>query len=181
MQTFMATMDSIQPHRIALKSRVLMESPKADMSSQYLCGRSRPDTSNIIHKVFIRDGSGEMQRVRALIDCGATSIFMTPRLRKRLGLADEPAYVTTLGLNGHAMAHASESRKTTFTVQYMVHLSPVQESEVLVVPMWAYNLVLGLPLVLATVPVLDPAGIIGLRGNGLTPSKIDDFLSEPSL
>jgi hypothetical protein len=36
-------------------------------------------------------------------------------------------------------------------------------------------------LVLATVSVLDPAGIIGLRGNGLTPSKIDDFLSEPSL
>jgi len=35
-------------------------------------------------------------------------------------------------------------------------------------------------LVLATVPVLDPAGFIGLRGNGLTPSKIDDFLSEPS-
>jgi hypothetical protein len=36
-------------------------------------------------------------------------------------------------------------------------------------------------LVLATVPVLDLAGNIGLRGNGLTPSKIDDFLSEPSL
>jgi hypothetical protein len=36
-------------------------------------------------------------------------------------------------------------------------------------------------LVLATVPVLDRAGNIGLRGNGLTPSKIDDFLSEPSL
>jgi hypothetical protein len=36
-------------------------------------------------------------------------------------------------------------------------------------------------LLLATVPVLDPAGIIGLRGNGLTPSKIDDFLREPSL
>jgi len=36
-------------------------------------------------------------------------------------------------------------------------------------------------LVLATVPVLDPAGIIGLRGNGLTPSKIDDFLTKPSL
>jgi hypothetical protein len=39
----------------------------------------------------------------------------------------------------------------------------------------------GVRLVLATVPVLDPAVIIGLRGNGLTPSKIDDFLSEPSL
>ena len=36
-------------------------------------------------------------------------------------------------------------------------------------------------IVLATVPVLDPAGIIGLRGNGLTPSKIDDFLRESSL
>jgi hypothetical protein len=36
-------------------------------------------------------------------------------------------------------------------------------------------------LVLAMVPVLDLAGIIGLRGNGLTPSKIDDFLSELSL
>ena len=34
---------------------------------------------------------------------------------------------------------------------------------------------------LATVPVLEPAGNIGLRGNGLTPSKIDDFLSETSL
>ena len=34
-------------------------------------------------------------------------------------------------------------------------------------------------IVLATVPVLDPAGFIGLRGNGLTPSKIDDFLSAP--
>jgi len=36
-------------------------------------------------------------------------------------------------------------------------------------------------LVLATVPGLDPAGFIGLRGNRLTPSTIDDFLSEPSL
>jgi hypothetical protein len=36
-------------------------------------------------------------------------------------------------------------------------------------------------VVLATGPVLDPAGFIGLRGNGLTPSKIDDFLSVPSL
>ena len=36
-------------------------------------------------------------------------------------------------------------------------------------------------VVFATVPVSDPAGFIGLRGNGLTPSKIDDFLSAPSL
>jgi len=36
-------------------------------------------------------------------------------------------------------------------------------------------------LVLAMGPVLDPAGFIDLHGNGLTPSKIDGFLSEPSL
>jgi hypothetical protein len=144
MQTLMATMESIQPHRIALKSRVVLESSKAHMSSQYICSTSRPDTSHIVNHVFIRDGSGEMQRMRALIDCGMTSIFMAPRLQKRLCLADETVYATTLGLNGHVMALASESRKTTFTVQYTEHLSPVQESEVLVVPMRVYNLVLGL-------------------------------------
>jgi len=155
MQTLMATMDSIQSHRIASKSWVLMESPKAHRSCQYLGGTSRPDTSHIVHEVFIGDGSGEMQRVRALMDCGATSIFLTLSLQIRLGLADEPPYVTTPGLNGHRMAHTSESRNTTFTVQYMEHLSPVQESEVLVVPMRAYNLVLGLPWFQSRNPDVD--------------------------
>jgi len=148
-------MDSIQPQRIALKSRVLMQSPKAHMSSQYLRGTSRSDTSHIIHEVFIRNGSGGMQPVRALIDCGATSIFMTPRLRKRLRQAGKPAYVTTLGLNGHVTAHASESRKAMITVRYIEHLSPVQESEVLVVPKRAYDLVLGLPWLLSRNPDVD--------------------------
>jgi len=35
-------------------------------------------------------------------------------------------------------------------------------------------------IVLARVPVLDPASFIGLRANGLTASKIDDFSSKPS-
>ena len=125
------------------------------MSSKYLCGTSRPDMPHNLHEVFIRDGSGAMQQVGDLIDCGATSIFMTPRLRKRLGLAEEPVYVMTLGLKGHVMAHASDSRKTTFTVQYMEHLSPVQESEVLVVPMQAYDLVLGLPWIQSRIPAVD--------------------------
>ena len=155
MQTLMATMDSIQPHPIALKTRVLIESAKGHMSSQYLCGTSRPDLSHIIHGVCIRDGSWEMPRVRALIDCSATCIFMTPRLRKQLGIADEPAYVTTLGLNGHIMAHVSERQKTTFTVRYMEQLSLVQESKVLVVPVRAYDLVLGLPWFQSRNPDVD--------------------------
>ena len=55
-----------------------------------------------------------MQRMRARIDRGVTSILMARSLRKWLGLADEPAYATTLGLNGQVMAHASESPKTAF-------------------------------------------------------------------
>jgi len=155
MQTLMETMDSIQLHRIASNSRVLMETPRAHMSSQYLCGTSRPDTSYIIHEVAISDRSGEMQHVRARMDCGATSIFMTPRLRKRLVPADKPAYVTLSGLNGRLMVHASESQKTMFTVQYMEHLSPVQESDVLVVPMQAYDLVLGLRWFQSSNPNVD--------------------------
>ena len=83
--------------------------------------------------------------MRARIDSGEPSIFMAPRLRKRLGLADKPACVTTLGLNGQVMANASDSRKKPVTLQYMEHLSLVQVSEVLVVPMRAYDSVLGLP------------------------------------
>jgi hypothetical protein len=61
----------------------------------------------------------KMQHVRALIDWGTTSIFMALILRNWLVLLDEAAYITTLGLNGQGMAHASESQKTAFTVQYM--------------------------------------------------------------
>jgi hypothetical protein len=40
----------------------------------------------------------------------------------------------TVGLNGQQMARGCDSRSTASTVQSMEHLSPVAESEVLVVP-----------------------------------------------
>jgi len=76
-----------------------------------------------------------MQHVQALIDCGATSVFMAPRLLKKLGISHEAAHTTTLGLGGQIMQHASDGRKTSITVQYMEHLAPVTEPEVLVEPM----------------------------------------------
>jgi hypothetical protein len=115
------------------------------MLSQYLCGTEIPDSAHIVHKVHIRDRNGEMQPLRALIDCGATSIFMAPRLLKRLGISHEAAHITTLGLNGGVMQHAKDSRKTRITVQYMDYLAPVDESDVLVLPMRVYDLLLGLP------------------------------------
>jgi hypothetical protein len=144
-RALMATLDEVQPHRILLRPRVVLESPRAHMFSQYLCGTETPDSAHIIHEDQIRDRHGEMQRVQALIDCGATSIFMSPRLLLRLGLRHQAAHTTTLGLNGHVIEHANDSRKTTISVQYLKHLAPVDESEVVVVLIKAYDLVLGLP------------------------------------
>jgi hypothetical protein len=63
----------------------------------------------MIHEVPIQDGRGEMEHVPADMDCGATSVFMAPRLLKLLGLVEEAAYVTTLCPNGQVMAYTSES------------------------------------------------------------------------
>jgi len=96
-----------------------------------------------------------MQCVRALIDCGATSIFIAPRLLKKLVISHEAAHITTLGLGGQIMQHAKDGRKTSITVQYMEHLAPVTEPEVLVVPKRAYDLVLRLPWFRGRNPELD--------------------------
>lgn len=70
---------------------------------------------------------------------------MAPRLLKQLGILHEAAHITTFGLNGGVMQHVKESRKTWTTVQYVDYLAPVDESVVLVMPMRAYDLVVGLP------------------------------------
>jgi len=50
---------------------------------------------------------------------------------------------------------AKESRKASLLVQYFEHLKPVDEWEVLVVPMKAYDPVLCLPWFKATNPEID--------------------------
>jgi len=150
----MATLDEIQPHRIALKSRVTLEK-RAQASSQYLCGTEKPDSAHVIHELRVRDEHGNMRRLRALTDCGGTSIFMAPRLVRQLGLKHEPAFTSTQGLNGHVMVSAKESRKTSISVQYVEHLAPVDKPEVLIVPMKAYDLVLGLLWFMARNPEID--------------------------
>jgi hypothetical protein len=86
-----------------------------------------------------------MQRVKALIEGGATSIFISQSLLKILELPHEPAFTSTQGLNGQVKKSAMESRKSSLLVQYFEHLKPADESEVLVVPMKPYVLVLSLP------------------------------------
>jgi len=93
----------------------------------------------------IPDRNGEMQCVQAIVDCSATSIFMTPRLLKRLGISHQVAHITALAMTGDVMQHANDSRKTRITVIYLDYPAPVDRSDVLVVPMRAYDVVIGEP------------------------------------
>jgi hypothetical protein len=80
---------------------------------------------------------------------------MSPQLLNRLGLPHEAAHITTHGLDGQVIAHERESHNTVMTVQYVDHLAPVHEPEVLVVPMGAYDVVLGLPWFKTRKPEID--------------------------
>jgi predicted aspartyl protease len=126
--------------------------PQALFSSQYLCGSSQPDTIHVIHEISVQDN---WTRVKALIDCGATSIFASPKLIEILGLQTQQAHTTIYGLDGNVMSHAKDSRKTRLSVSYYEHEQPVDESEVLIVRMTAYDLVLGLPWFKAGNPEID--------------------------
>ena len=56
-----------------------------------------------------------------------------------------PAYTTTRGIDGKVIMEARESRKLTLKVQYLDYLPRITESDCLIVPMQAYDLVLGIP------------------------------------
>jgi len=74
----------------------------------------------------------------------------------RLRLETEQAHITTYGLDGRVLAYARDSRKAKLAVKYFKHqLELVNESEVLVVPMTAYDLVLGFPWFRTNNPEID--------------------------
>jgi len=58
-------------------------------------------------------------------------------------------------LNGKVMMSAKESRKASLLVQYFENLKPGDNSEVVVIPMKAYDLLLGLPWFTARNPEID--------------------------
>jgi hypothetical protein len=53
------------------------------------------------------------------------------------------------------MSHAKGSRKTRVSVSYFDHEQPVDESEVLIVPMMAYDPELGLPWPMVSNPEIN--------------------------
>jgi hypothetical protein len=83
------------------------------------------------------------------------SIFISPSLLRKLELPHKPAFTSTQGHNCQVMMSPMESRTATLLVQYFEQLKPFDESEVVVIPMKAYNLVLGLPWVEARNAEID--------------------------
>jgi len=87
--------------------------------------------------------NGEMQCVPALIDCGATSIHMTPRLQVTRD-------ITSGGTNHHPChdqrcdATCKGHRKTWITVYYLDYLTPVDKVDMLVMLMHSYDSARGL-------------------------------------
>jgi hypothetical protein len=86
-KALIATSDEIQPHWNALKSRVMLDILRAQMSSQYLSNTDTPDSAHVINENQMRDKHCEMQHVLASIHCGTISVVMTPRLLEKLGLS----------------------------------------------------------------------------------------------
>jgi hypothetical protein len=80
---------------------------------------------------------------------------MVLSLLKRLEKSHEVAHTTSLILDGGVMQHTKDSRKTRITIQYLDYLAPVNESDMLVLPMRAYDLVLGLPGIHKRHPDID--------------------------
>jgi len=144
MRASKATLERIQPDQILLRPRLVLESPKAVMTTQYIGVMARPDSSHIVDEIQIRDQHRELQRPGALLDCGVTCIFMYPQLLNTLRLPHKAAHITTHWLDGQVIANATENHKRAMAVKYPDHLAAVHEPEVLVFPMRAYNRVLGL-------------------------------------
>jgi len=136
----MVTLNEVQLHPISIQSRVILQSPRESMLSQYLYGTEILYFAHIIDDVQIQDSNGDMQLGWALIHCGATRIVMAPILSKKLGISREAARIITLALIGGVMQHAKDSQKRWITVQFSDYLAPVDESGMLVMPMWVYDL-----------------------------------------
>jgi len=93
-QASFATLDEIQPHHITRKSRVILEG-RALMSSQFICSAERLDSAHIIHETLLQNIHDKMQPVKGLTDCGATSIFLSLSLLRKLELPHKPAFTHT--------------------------------------------------------------------------------------
>jgi len=137
------TQDLIQPYWISLWCNVVLESPRVTLFGHYLLGTDTLDSAHIVHEVQTRDRKGEMQCIRALIDGSRKSNFMALRLYTWLRILYEMAHITSIALAERVMKQVNNTWKTQVTVQYLEYLVPVNATDVVILSMPAYDLVLG--------------------------------------
>jgi len=67
----MATLDQVQPHQISPESSVVLESPKARMVSQYLCGTETLDLAHMttlgMNGVAMQHGNDSQKKPRTTV------------------------------------------------------------------------------------------------------------------
>ena len=148
------------PAIFALQPRAHLQPSRAEanyLGSQYLCGASAPDSQHITLRIEASNPETDRvtRTVRALVDCGATSNFISPKLSERLRLASTKANTATYGVDGKTLCEAEASRQCDVIVAYegdLNHLSPHQITA-LVVEMEAYDIILGIPWFEAEDPI----------------------------
>ena len=77
--------------------------------------------------------------------------------------------MSKVGIDGTVLAGAKGSQKVeSLRVRHLEHLTPTNESEVLVVPMTAYDLILGIPWLNTSNPDIDwkRKEVLAVRFNG---------------
>lgn len=137
-------------------------------SSQYLCGTKRQDSSHITLTARVASpgtGSHRSRDITVLLDCGASANFISPELAQALGCKLRRAYTTTYGLDGNILSDAFSSRRTAIALEH-AQATHAYEIDALVVPLTAYQLVLGMPWFRAQQPAIDwrNGKLLGMAG-----------------
>ena len=150
------------PTIFALRARAHLQPSRAEanyLGSQYLCGASAPDSQHITLRIETSNPEtcNVTRTVRALVDCGATSNFISPRLSERLRLASTKANTATYGVNGKTLCEAEASRQCDVIVAYKEELNHVSPHQItaLVVEMETYDVILGMPWFETENPEID--------------------------
>jgi gag-polyprotein putative aspartyl protease len=146
-------------------------------SSQYLCGTERKSSAHVTltARAAAPGKDSGNREISVLLDCGASSNFISPELARDLGCTLRRAYTTTYGLDGNILSDAFSSRRTAISLEHAEH---AYEIDALVVPLTAYQLVLGMPWFRAQNPVIDwrNGKLLGQAG-GRPPEASVDWIS----
>ena len=149
-------------------------------SSQYLCGTERKSSTHVtlIARAAAPGKDHGNREISVLLDCGASSNFISPELARDLGCTLRRAYTTTYGLDGNILSDAFSSRRTAISLEHE-HAEHAYNIDALVVPLTAYQLVLGMPWFRAQNPVIDWRNGKLLGQAGTPEASVDWISSEP--